>query len=70
MMERQISRIESAKDLRSVHHSMATQSEKGANEAIRTLQLEVGDTYEVDRPTYVKPDPKAGQKLNESLGRG
>lgn len=68
MMEQQISRIESNDDLRSVNVQTAQQSAEAHKDVIKTLRLTLGDTYEIERPKYVKPDADAGKRLKAVMG--
>ena len=67
-MEAQIDRIRSESDLRLINIQVSAGSSKGAEQAVERLCLELGDKYQIERPTIVKPDADAGEKLRKFMG--
>lgn len=67
-MERQISRIQAERDLRDFTFDASKQDKDSSRKIIDSLTLEIGDTYEIIRPKYVKPDPDAHAKLSRLAG--
>ena len=69
MMEQQICRIKSENDLRYLNANSANISKDAAKAAQDNLLLELGEKFQVERPTMVKPQKNARQRF-EAISRG
>lgn len=62
-MERQIHRIKAEKDLRYLSFDSAKNDKDSYRKVLDNLTLELGDTYQVERPKFVKPQSDLTNKF-------
>ncbi len=68
-MERQISRIQAAKDLRDINVGIAVTGKEALESATERLVLELGETTKLKRELIVKGDPNRKAKFASVMGR-
>lgn len=68
-MERQISRIQAASDLRDINVGIAVTGKEALEHTTERLVLELGETTKVKREVIVKGDPDRKAKFARVMGR-
>lgn len=67
-MERQISRIQAANDLRGINIGVAVSGKEALEKTTERLVLELGETSKVKRSVIVKGDPDRKSKFAKVIG--
>lgn len=68
-MERQISRIQAANDLRQVNVGVALTNKDALDSHVERLVMEVGETTKIKREIIVRGDPDRKLKFARVLGK-
>lgn len=67
-MERQISRIMSERDLRTINVNRATITAEAMEAVVEQLTLEIGETVEIERQAIVKPQADFAERMKRLSG--
>lgn len=68
-MERSINRIQAERDLRAINVAIAAANKKGLEQITQQLAQEIGETCEVVRSQFVKPESGVSEKFASLMRR-